>query len=50
MVIGLFFVFHAQRMVQVHAEKAIEAVSELGPSAARDALVALACRVVTRTH
>jgi geranylgeranyl pyrophosphate synthase len=35
---------------QVHAEKAIAAIRGLGPSPARDALVALACRVVMRTH
>jgi len=37
-------------LAQVHAEKAIEAIEVLGPSIARDALVALACKVVTRNH
>jgi len=39
-----------KQLAQVHAEKAIEAVQAIGPSAARDALVALAAKVVTRTH
>jgi solanesyl diphosphate synthase len=33
-------------LAQVHAEKAIDAIMMLGPSPARDALVALACKVV----
>lgn len=37
-------------LAQVHAERAIEAVSQLGPSPARDSLVALACKVVTRSY
>jgi|LauGreSBDMM110SN_4_FD.fasta_scaffold25465_2 geranylgeranyl pyrophosphate synthase len=36
-------------LAQVHAEKAIEAISSLNPSIAKDSLVALACKVVTRT-
>lgn len=39
-----------KQLAQVHAEKAIEAISILGPSPARDSLVSLACKVVTRTH
>ncbi len=35
-------------LAQVHAEKAIEAIHALGPSPARDALIALACKVVIR--
>lgn len=35
-------------LAQVHAEQAIEAIQVLAPSPARDALVALACKVVTR--
>lgn len=35
-------------LAQVHAEKAIEAIDALGPSPARDALIALACKVVIR--
>ena len=37
-------------LAQVHAEKAIEAIQELNPSPARDALVALACKVVIRKN
>lgn len=37
-------------LAQVHAELAIQAISSLGPSVARDALVALACKVITRRH
>lgn len=38
-------------LAQVHAERAVEALEEaLPPSAARDSLKALACKVVTRTH
>ena len=37
-------------LAQVHAEKAIEAITRLEPSPARDALVALACTVVVRKH
>lgn len=37
-------------LAQVHAERAIEAVMTLEPSPARDSLVALACKVVTRTY
>ena len=43
-------VLRCKQLAQVHAEKAIEAVQAIGPSAARDALVALAAKVVTRTH
>jgi geranylgeranyl pyrophosphate synthase len=39
-----------KQLAQVHAEKAIDAIKVLGPSPARDALVALACKVVTRKH
>lgn len=39
-----------KELAQVHAEKAIEAIEVLGPSLARDSLVALACKVVTRNH
>lgn len=39
-----------KRLARVHAEMAIEAVLSIGPSPARDALVALAAKVVTRTH
>ena len=35
-------------LAQVHAEKAIDAITRLEPSPARDALVALACKVVVR--
>lgn len=38
-----------KQLAQVHVEKAIEAISILGPSPAREALISLACRVVTRT-
>jgi len=37
-------------LAQVHVEKAIEAIHVLEPSPARDALVALACKVVNRTY
>jgi geranylgeranyl pyrophosphate synthase len=37
-------------LAQVHAEKAIEAIKVLQPSPARDALVALACKVVIRKN
>lgn len=37
-------------LAQVHAERAIEAIMTLEPSPARDSLVALACKVVTRTY
>lgn len=37
-------------LAQVHVEKALEAIYILGPSSARDSLVALASKVVTRTH
>jgi len=37
-------------LAQVHAERAIEAIMTLKPSEARDSLVALACKVVTRTY
>ncbi len=37
-------------LAQVHAEKAIEAIQVLPSCIARDCLVALACKVVTRTH
>jgi len=39
-----------KQLAQVHAEKAIEAVQAIGVSVARDSLVALAAKVVTRTH
>ncbi len=38
-----------KELAQVHAEKAIEAISTLSPSLAKDSLVALACKVVTRS-
>ena len=37
-------------LARVHAEKAIEAISNLEGSPARDALISLACKVVCRTH
>ncbi len=37
-------------LAQVHAEKAIEAINILPPSLARDALVGLAIKIVTRSH
>lgn len=37
-------------LAQVHAERAIEAIGCLPPSAARDSLIALACKVVVRTY
>lgn len=37
-------------LAQVHAENAIEAIQTLAPSKARDSLIALACKVVTRTY
>lgn len=37
-------------LAQVHAEKAIEALQMIDHSPARDALVSLAAKVVTRTH
>lgn len=40
----------SRELAQVHAEKAIEAIQELDPSPARDALVALACKVVIRKN
>lgn len=44
-------VARCKQLAQVHAEKAIEAVEKaLGKSTARDALVSLAAKVVTRTH
>ena len=39
-----------RELARVHAEKAIEAIKILGPSIARDSLVSLACKVVTRNH
>lgn len=39
-----------KELAQVHAEKAIQAISVLEPSPARDSLIALACKVVTRTY
>jgi geranylgeranyl pyrophosphate synthase len=39
-----------KELAQVHAERAIEAISVLEPSPARDSLIALACKVVTRTY
>jgi geranylgeranyl pyrophosphate synthase len=39
-----------RELAQVHAEKAIESILLLGPSPARDSLVALACKVVTRSY
>ena len=38
-----------RRLAQVHAERAIEAARVLPPSRARDCLVALACKVLTRS-
>lgn len=37
-------------LAQVHVERAIEAIEVLQDSEARSALIALACKVVTRTH
>lgn len=37
-------------LAQVHAERAIEAISTLGPSPARDSLIALASKIVTRSY
>ena len=37
-------------LAQVHAELAIKAINSLGPSIARDSLVALVCKVITRRH
>ena len=37
-------------LARVHAEEAIEAISKLEDSPARDALISLACKVVSRTH
>lgn len=39
-----------RELAQIYAEKAVEAVELLGPSPAREALVSLACKVVTRNH
>eukprot|EP01038_Epipyxis_sp_PR26KG_P012172 gene12172-16300_t len=39
-----------RELAQIHAEKAIESIKILGPSEARNALVALACKVITRTY
>lgn len=39
-----------RELAQVHAEKAIEAINTLSPSLAKDSLVALACKVVTRSN
>lgn len=40
-----------KELAQVYAEMAIQAVeSVLPPSVARDAMVTLACKVVTRSH
>eukprot|EP00128_Syssomonas_multiformis_P000783 Colp12_sorted_trinity150504_noHs@33087 len=39
-----------KELAQVHAELAIEAISVLEPSPARDSLIALACKVVSRTY
>ena len=36
-------------LAQVHIEKAIESIEILPPSQARDSLVALACKVLTRS-
>ena len=38
-----------KQLAQVHAEKAIEAIKILKPSSARDALISLACKVITRS-
>lgn len=40
----------SRNLAQVHAEKAIESIKKLGPSSARDSLVSLACKVITRKH
>lgn len=37
-------------LAQAHAEKALEAINILPPSIAKDCLIALACKVVTRSH
>eukprot|EP00599_Poterioochromonas_sp_BG-1_P017712 CAMPEP_0173166424 /NCGR_PEP_ID=MMETSP1105-20130129/21999_1 /TAXON_ID=2985 /ORGANISM="Ochromonas sp., Strain BG-1" /LENGTH=426 /DNA_ID=CAMNT_0014087651 /DNA_START=104 /DNA_END=1385 /DNA_ORIENTATION=- len=37
-------------LAQVHAERAIEAIQVFPPSLARDSLVGLACKVVTRSY
>ena len=37
-------------LAQVHAERALEAINILPPSIAKDCLIALACKVVTRSH
>lgn len=39
-----------KRLAQVHAERAIEAIRVLQPSAARESLIALACKIVIRNH
>ncbi len=39
-----------KELARVHAELAIDAIQLLGPSTARDSLIALACKVVTRNH
>lgn len=39
-----------KELAQIHAELAIEAISVLEPSPARDSLIALACKVVSRTY
>lgn len=39
-----------KELARVHAEKAIEAIRILEPSAARDSLISLACKVVTRKN
>lgn len=39
-----------RELAQVHAEKAIESIKILGPTVARESLISLACKVVTRKH
>jgi geranylgeranyl pyrophosphate synthase len=40
-----------KKLAQVHAEMAIEAIEEgIAPSTARDAMITLASKVVTRSH
>lgn len=38
-----------RQLAQVHCEKAIEAIGVLGESEARASLIALACKVITRS-
>lgn len=39
-----------RNLAQVHAELAIEAISNLMPSPAREALISLACKVIVRSN